>query len=118
MEVQILGTKKCADSRKAERFFKERGIKIYFRDLTEKSLSKGEIANIANQHGGIDALIDRAGKEFEKRNLKYMSVNWIEALEKYPLLTRTPIVRSGGKSTIGHSPEVWQSWLDKAKNGG
>lgn len=116
VEVQIMGTKKCPDTRKAERFFKERGAKVYFRDLSQKALSPGEINNIAAQCGGIDALIDRSGKEFEKRNLKYISVNWVEALEKYPLITRTPIVRFGKKSLIGHKPELWDEWLKQAKN--
>ena len=114
MEVQVIGHKKCADTHKAERFFKERGIKVHSRDLKQSPLSPGEIKKISGSCGGIDSLIDRTSKEFEKRNLKYISVDWVEALEKYPLITRTPVVRSGGRATIGYQPEKWKEWIEKS----
>ncbi len=112
MNIQIIGTKKCPDTRKAERFFKERGIKPHFRDLKQQGLSPGEINKISQGVGGIDHLVDRNSKEFAKRNLKYLGKPAHEALEKYPLITRTPIVRNGPRATVGFEPDTWAEWLD------
>jgi len=106
--IQIIGTKKCSETRKAERFFKERGVTAHFRDAAQKELSAGEIKNICNAVGGLDAIIDRGGKEFEKRNLKYISVDWMKALQRWPKLLKTPIVRCGGRATVGPAKETWQ----------
>ena len=112
LNIQIIGTKKCAETRKAERFFKERGLKVQFRDLKQQALSGGEIKKIAQAVGGVDNIIDRGSKEFEKRNLKWISLPAEEALQKYPLITATPIVRNGPKATVGHAPETWEAWID------
>ena len=111
MDIIVIGTKKCADTRKAERFFKERGLRPHVRDVRQKPLTPGEIRKVSSQVGGVDALIDRTGKEFEKQNLRYVSVDWVDALQRWPGITRTPIVRCGPRATVGYSPEVWTQWL-------
>lgn len=111
MNIQIFGTKKCNDTRKAERFFKERGIKIHFRDLNEKGISKGELENIQRKIE-IDNLIDREGKQYKKRNMEYMVFDIETELLEDPLLFKTPIVRNGSEVTVGHQPEVWKQWIE------
>jgi arsenate reductase len=109
MNIQIMGTKKCRDTQKAERYFKERNIQFQFRDLTIKGVSKGELENIKRVYN-IEELIDREGKQFNKRNLGYMVFDIEEELLEDPLLFKTPIVRNGKQATIGFEPDVWKSW--------
>lgn len=110
MNIQIVGTKKCQDTRKAERYFKERKIPFQFIDLTIRGLSKGELSKVSSAVGGLENLIDKTGKEYEKRNLKYLVHNVEEVLLEHPLLLRTPVVRNGAKATVGYCPAVWESW--------
>lgn len=110
MNIQIFGTKKCQDTRKAERYFKERGIAFQLVDLNVRGLSRGELEKVAAATGGLESLIDKAGKEYAKRNLKYMVHDVAEVLLAHPLLLRTPIVRNGPKATVGYCPEVWAGW--------
>ncbi|TSA26522.1 MAG: ArsC family transcriptional regulator [Ignavibacteriales bacterium] len=109
MNIQIIGVKSCSDTRKAERYFKERRIQFHFRDLNEKGLAKGELENIIRVIP-LEELIDREGKQFKKRNLQYMVYNIEEELLNDPLLLRTPIVRNGKEVTIGYQPSIWASW--------
>lgn len=110
MNIQIFGTRKCQDTRKAERYFKERSIKYQFVNLAEKGLSKGELNSVKTAAGGLEQLIDTGGKEYQKRNLKYLVHNVEEELLNDPLLFKTPIVRNGAKATVGYRPEVWKEW--------
>lgn len=110
MTIQIFGTLKCKDTRKAERFFKERGIKVHFVDLRERGVGPGELRNIT-QAIPIEDLIDTEGKQYRKRNLQYMKFDIIRELLEDPLLFKTPIVRFGHKATVGHTPEIWEEWL-------
>jgi Spx/MgsR family transcriptional regulator len=112
MNIQIIGTKSCSDTRKAERFFKERKIAFHFRDLNEKGLAKGELENITRVFP-MDDLIDREGKQFKKRNMKYMVFNTEEELLNDPLLLKTPIIRNGREVTIGYEPEIWKKWIEE-----
>jgi len=112
--LQIWGTKKCSDSRKAERFFKERGIKFQSIDLAQKGMSPGEVRSVASRVGGPEQLIDREGTRYLERGLKYAAPTGprIEKmLAEDPLLLRTPIVRDGGRATVGYQPDVWQQWI-------
>lgn len=111
MNIQIIGTKKCSDTRKAERFFKERGIQFHFRDLNEKGISKGELENI-KRCVPLEQLIDKDGQQFKKRNLQFMIYEIEEELLNDPLLLRTPIVRNGKISTVGYKPEIWKKWIE------
>lgn len=111
--VQIFGKKKCPDTRKAERWFKERGVRVQSVELTEKGLSPGELRSVAANVGGMDALIDREGKRYVDKGLKYSAPTGprIEALLlEDPLLLKTPIVRRGTDATLGFHPEVWEGW--------
>lgn len=112
MNIQVFGTRKCKDTQKAQRFFKERRIQFHFRDLTEKGISPGELNNITRVFD-IEDLIDKSGKQYKKRNLEYMNYNTEEELLEDPLLFVTPIVRNGGKVTIGNDPSTWQKWIDE-----
>jgi arsenate reductase len=112
--VQIFGTKKCAETRKAERFFKERGVRVHSVDLAQKGMSLGELRNVAARVGGVEKLIDREGKRYLERGLKYSAPTGprIETmLAEDPLLLRTPIVREGGRATVGYAADVWQAWI-------
>ena len=109
LNIQLIGTKKCRDTQKAERFFKERKIPFQFRDLAEKGISKGELDNISRVIP-LEELIDKEGKQFEKRNMKFMVYNVEDVLLNDPLLFRTPIVRNGRRVTLGYKPEIWSEW--------
>jgi arsenate reductase len=111
--VQIFGKKKCADTRKAERWFKERGIRVQSIELTEKGLSPGELKSVAARVGGMEALLDRECKRYVEKGLKYSAPTGarIEALLlEDPLLLKTPIVRRGADATLGFCPEAWDAW--------
>lgn len=113
MNIQIFGTKKCSDTRKAERFFKERRIQFHFRDLNEKGISKGELDNIGRKFS-VEDLIDRNGKQFRKRNLEYMTFDIENELLEDALLFKTPIVRNGNEVTLGYEPQIWKAWIENA----
>lgn len=109
MNIQIFGHKKCQDTRKAQRYFKERAIPYQFVDLTVRGLSKGELDKVKSAVG-LENLIDTEGREYARRNLKYLVHDREEILLAHPLLLRTPIVRNGPKATVGYCPDVWQGW--------
>ena len=109
VNIQIFGTKKCQETRKAERYFKERAIPYQFVDLTVRGPSRGELTRIKSAVG-LENLIDKEGKEYARRNLKYMVHNTEEVLLAYPLLLKTPVVRNGPGVTVGYCPEVWSQW--------
>jgi arsenate reductase (glutaredoxin) len=112
--LQIFGTKKCQETRKAERFFKERGLRFQLVDLAQKGMSAGELRNVAARVGGMDALIDRQGKRYLDRGLKYAAPTGPrveQALVEDPLLLRTPVVRCSAGATVGFCPERWEAWL-------
>jgi len=112
MNIQIYGTSKCFDTKKAERYFKERGIKFQTIDIAKFGISKGEYNNIKQAVGGMDKLLDTDTKEKDLLALmKYLSQEDQEVkLLENPKLFRTPIVRNGKKATLGFQPEIWQTW--------
>ena len=109
MNIQIIGAKKCRDTQKTERYFKERRIPYQFVDLAQRSLSAGELDKVKAALG-LENLVDRTGKEYTRLNMKYMVHNVEEMLLAHPQLLRTPIVRNGPKATLGYCPETWQAW--------
>ena len=112
MNIQIFGTRKSADTRKAERYFKERGIRFQMVDLKEKGLSKGEFQSVMQAVGGLDAMIDPDAKDKELLLLvKYIAAEdrAQKVLENQSVL-RQPIVRNGRQATVGYRPEVWKEW--------
>lgn len=89
-------------------------------DLAEKGIAAGELRNVAARVGGIEALIDRAGKRYVDRGLKYAAPTGPrieQALIDDPLLLRTPIVRHAKQATVGPRPEVWAEWVKQARGG-
>ncbi|MCP4581821.1 MAG: ArsC family transcriptional regulator [candidate division Zixibacteria bacterium] len=114
MVIQIFGTKKCKDTQKAIRFFKERRMQTQFINLREKDMSPGELNNI-RRCIPIEELIDIDGKEYEERNLKYLRHDIEDELLDNPLLFKTPIVRSANGATVGHQPEIWKNWAKALK---
>jgi arsenate reductase-like glutaredoxin family protein len=115
VQVQIFGTKKCKDSRKAERFFKERRVRIHFVDLNVKPASKGELRRFA-QKFGVEALIDRDSKRFAERGLStalYGDDRWMEILTEEPLILKTPLVRFENQVAIGADEAAWKGWMGK-----
>lgn len=112
MNIQIFGTKKCKDTRKAERFFKERGIKYQFVDMKEKGMSRGEFNAVARANGGIENMIDWDGKDQDTLALiRYIADEQkLEKILDNPFVIRTPVVRNGKQSTIGYQPDVWKGW--------
>ena len=112
MNIQIFGTKKCNDTRKAERFFKERGIKYQFIDMKEKGMSKGEFNSVAQTNGGLDNMVNWAGKDKDLLSLiKYIADDdKLEKILENPQVIKTPVVRNGKQSTLGYMPDVWKNW--------
>ena len=109
--IQIFGLKKCNETNKALRFFKERGIKTQFVDLSEKALSKGELDSVSRKVP-LEDLIDREGKQFKKRNLEYIIYDLESELLSDPLLFKTPITRFGKEAAVGAKPEIWKKWIE------
>lgn len=112
MNIQIFGTKKCNDTKKAERFFKERGIKYQFIDMKEKGMSKGEFTSVAQVNGGVDNLVNWDAKEKDVVSLiKYIAEeDKVGKILENPSVIRTPVVRNGKQSTIGYQPDAWKKW--------
>ena len=112
MAIQIFGTKKDFDTKKAERFFKERGIPFQFIDMKEKGLSKGEFNSVCQAVGGLDNMIDPNCKDKDLLALvKYIAEeDRAEKVLENQKVLKTPIVRNGRQATIGYQPEVWKNW--------
>lgn len=110
MNIQIYGKSKCFDTKKAQRWFKERRIKFQEIDLPRFGMSAGELASVKKAVGGLDALID--DKHPDAAQLKYMAYEQDreDKLLDQPDMLKTPIVRNGRQATVGFCPEVWQQW--------
>ncbi|HDK7176331.1 TPA: arsenate reductase family protein [Clostridium botulinum] len=111
MNIQIFGMKKCFDTKKAERYFKERKIKYQFIDLNIKGLSKGELQSIKSAIG-LNELINKDSREYKKTNIGSIRTDSVkeDLLLNNPRLYKTPIVRNGKKATVGYEPEIWKEW--------
>ncbi|MGL5296089.1 MAG: arsenate reductase family protein [Culicoidibacterales bacterium] len=112
MNIQIFGTKKCFETKKAQRYFQERKIKFQFIDLNEKTLSKGEFTSVKQAVGGIDAMINLNAKDKKTVTLiQYITpdAKEVKVFENQQVL-QTPIVRNGKQATIGYHPDIWQYW--------
>ena len=112
MNIQIFGTKKSADTRKAERYFKERRIKYEFVDLKEKGLSKVEFRKVCQAVGGLEAMIDENCKDKDLLAwIKYLvPEDKEEKILENQIVLKQPIVRNGQKATVGYAPDVWKTW--------
>ena len=113
MTIQIYGTSKCFDTKKAQRHFKERGIKFQFIDLAKYGMSKGEYNSIKSAlKMKVEDLVNEKSKKYDSSFIKYLASE--EAKEEKLLenqeLFKTPIVRNGKKATLGYCPEIWKEW--------
>ena len=112
MNIQIFGTTKCFDTKKAQRYFKERNIKVQFINLNEKSMSKGELTAVMQAVGGVDELINPKAKDKDTLVL----ITYIADEDKFEKLLEnqqillTPIVRNGKQATAGYQPDIWKNW--------
>ena len=109
MNIQIFGKSKCFDTKKAERWFKERRVKFQAIDIKKYGMSRGELASVKNAVG-LDNLVDPAHPDAVL--LSYLASNEakLDHLFEDPTLLRTPIVRNGKQATVGYRPEVWEKW--------
>ena len=112
LNIQIFGVSKCFDTKKAERYFKERRIKYQFVDLKRYGLSGKEFDSVLRAVGGIDQLINWDSKSETITLMKYMDDKRAKEDKVFddPTLMKTPIVRNGKKVTIGYCPEIWAQW--------
>lgn len=112
MNIQIFGTAKSFDTKKAQRWFKERGIKFQMIDLKEKGMSRGEFDNVCRAVSGWAALVDQNAKDKDTLAL----LRWLDESQQADKLfenqhlLRQPIVRNGRQATAGYQPEVWAKW--------
>lgn len=119
MNVQIFGTNKSQDTKKALRFFKERGVKPQFVDLGDRAIAMGEL-NRFIQKFGLNALIDFEGKAYEREGLQYMRVGDEQMIQKLmddPALMVQPLVRSGNVMTVGWDEGIWRQAYDAQRKG-
>src|SRR2546427_11206855 len=120
IQAQVFGFTDCQDTRKAQRFFKERGVSVHFVDLNERPAARGELRRFAEKFGAA-ALIDRDGARFKALGLRVAGDSPGRLLERAltePRLLRTPLVRCGGRGAGSHAPETGQAWVDAATQGG
>jgi arsenate reductase-like glutaredoxin family protein len=115
MEVQIFGTRKSSDTRKALRFFAERRIKTHFVDLQERAAAPGELRRFAQQYG-VEALVDRESRRYADLGLSAARLSedrWLEQLADEPLLLRMPLVRQQHRLTVGDAESTWREWTGR-----
>ena len=110
MNIQIFGTKRCQETRKAQRFFQERRIPFQLIDLAEKGISPGELRAVAAAVG-FPALVDTHGRRFTDKGLSWQDYDPEAEILSDPLLLKTPVVRDGRRATVGYAPDVWTLWL-------
>ena len=109
MNIQIFGKAKCFDTKKAERWFKERRIKYQFVDVLRYGMSRGEL-NAVRSAVGLEAMIDE--KDVDYPLIRYLATNEakLDKLYENPYLIKTPVVRNGRQATVGYCPEIWKIW--------
>ncbi len=112
MNIQIYGKAKCFDTKKAERYFKERRIKYQFIDLAKFGMSSGEYKNILRAVGSFDALLDKTCKAYQDSFIEYLASQEAkeEKLLENQIIFKTPIVRNGKQATVGYCPDIWKTW--------
>ena len=112
MNIQIFGTKKCFDTKKAERWFKERRVKYQMIDLKEKGMSRGELQSVVQAVKGLDNLLDPAAKDTQTLALvKYLvDTDKLDKVFENQQLIKTPVVRNGKQATVGYQPDIWKTW--------
>ena len=109
MNIQIFGKSKCFDSKKAERWFKERRIKYQYIDILKYGMSRGELRSVCAAVG-LDAVVNTEDQDYPLYRYLAGDDARMEKLFEIPELIRTPVVRNGKKATVGYCPDVWKDW--------
>lgn len=109
MNIQIFGKAKCFDTKKAERYFKERRIKYQYVDVIKFGMSRGELASVKNAVG-LDNMVDTEDQDYPLFQYLASLDAKMEKLYEEPYLIKTPIVRNGKKATVGYCPDIWKNW--------
>lgn len=109
MNIQIFGKAKCFDTKKAERYFKERRIKYQFVDIIKYGMSRGELESV-KKAVGLDELIDKNDQDYPLIQYLAGDAAKLEKLYEEPYLIKTPVVRNGKQATVGYKPEIWKEW--------
>ena len=109
MNIQIFGKPKCFDTKKAQRYFKERRIKFQDIDISKYPMSWGEFNNV-RQAVGLAAMIDENARDVELLTYLADDAAKIEKLFENQQWLKTPVVRNGKKATTGYMPDVWKTW--------
>ena len=117
MNIQIFGTAKSFDTKKAERWFKERRVKYQFIDMKRYGLSGKEFDAVLRAVGGVEKLVDWDCRDPELDLLRYLSGETAKEDKVYEnqALIRLPVVRNGKKATVGYAPETWKQWEEEDK---
>ena len=112
MNIQIFGSTKSFDTKKAERYFKERGIKFQSIDLLKYGMSNGEFESVLRAVGGVNEMINWDMKSPEIDLMRYMDDNRAkeDKIFENTKLMRSPIVRNGKLATVGYCPDIWKDW--------
>lgn len=112
MNIQIFGRAKCFDTKKAQRYFKERRIPFQFIDLDRYGMAGREFDSALQAIGGIDNLINWDSKDPDVTLMRYMDDKRGKEGKVFdkPSLMKTPVVRNGRKATVGFCPEIWGQW--------
>lgn len=109
MNIQIFGKSKCFDTKKAERYFKERRIKYQYIDLIKYGISRGELNSVISAIG-LDEIVDPKDQDYELFSHLAYREDKIEKLYEIPEMLKTPIVRNGKQATVGYCPDIWKNW--------
>ena len=109
MNIQIFGKAKCFDTKKAERWFKERRIKVQYVDILKYGMSRGELSSVKNAVG-LENMIDESDQDYPLLQYLASSEAKLDKLYEDPYLIKTPVVRNGKQATVGYCPEIWKTW--------
>ena len=109
MNIQIFGKNKCFDTKKAQRYFKERRVKFQYVDILKYGMSRGELSSVKNAVG-LEAMIDKDDEDYPLVQYLASDEAKLDKLYEEPYLIKTPVVRNGKQATVGYCPEVWKSW--------
>ena len=112
MNIQIFGKSKCFDTKKAERYFKERRLRFQMIDLPRYGMSLGELKSVLAAVGGIDALLDDKAPDAALVRYLARDEDKIDKLFNDPRLIKTPVVRNGKLATVGFQPDIWKDWIE------
>ena len=109
MNIQIFGKNKCFDTKKAQRYFKERRVKFQYVDILKYGMSRGELTSVKNAVG-LEAMIDKDDEDYPLVQYLASDAAKLDKLYEEPYLIKTPVVRNGKQATVGYCPEVWKTW--------